>query len=175
MHIYYSKYNLIHFQYNLNINTFINFRDKNERAKQFYEFRKCNVEYINEYIDAVICVSKRVATICQNMGIDSCLTRCVYIGTRFAESQWGIVRNLNQESEDFPRHMPQTLIKSNLMKYLNFSMVFFSSSNRHVYSSADICTQSVLFLLTVDLCLSPMKGQPLPFQQPLYPAPHSSY
>ena len=69
------------------ISTLIDNKEKNEKSKGFYEFRKRNVEYINNYIDDVICVSKRVATICHNMGINPLMIRCVYIGTKFAENQ----------------------------------------------------------------------------------------
>lgn len=59
----------------------------------FESFRLKNVEYINKYIDKVLCVSGRVEKIVQQMGIDSKKTKVCYIGTRFAEKTKNDVLN----------------------------------------------------------------------------------
>ena len=50
-------------------------------------FRLENVEYINRYIDKVICVSNRVEQIATNMGINSDKCEVIYIGSDFARNQ----------------------------------------------------------------------------------------
>ena len=61
--------------------------DTEVRSEVFYNFRKGNVDYINRYVDAVLCVSNRVKQIAENMGISSEKAITSYIGTAFAENQ----------------------------------------------------------------------------------------
>lgn len=56
-------------------------------ASNFMKFREQNIEYFNLYFDKILCVSKRVQTICQTMGIKKDLIECLYIGTDFARNQ----------------------------------------------------------------------------------------
>lgn len=56
-------------------------------SKNFEEFRKLNVSYINRYIDSILCVSCRVREIALRMGIDSSKAHISYIGTAFADNQ----------------------------------------------------------------------------------------
>lgn len=53
----------------------------------FNEFRIKNIEYINKYMDQVLCVSKRVQEICAQMGIQESLLSTLYIGTDVANKQ----------------------------------------------------------------------------------------
>lgn len=53
----------------------------------FKKFRSQNINYINEYIDGVLCVSKRVREIAVLMGIDKNKALVSYIGSNFASSQ----------------------------------------------------------------------------------------
>lgn len=55
-------------------------------AKDYKEFREKNVEYINKYIDDVLCVSKRVQEIAIRMGIREEKCKVSYIGTKFADN-----------------------------------------------------------------------------------------
>lgn len=73
---------------------------KNKKNKIIYkenyyykDFRLKNVEYINKYIDDVICVSNRVKEIAINMGIFSKKCKVLYIGTKFAEMQEKKLKN----------------------------------------------------------------------------------
>lgn len=61
--------------------------NSNRIAENFLKFREENIRYFNTYIDKVLCVSQRVKVICQNMGINPELMRCIYIGTDFAKKQ----------------------------------------------------------------------------------------
>ena len=56
-------------------------------ADMFSAFRQKNVQYINRYADAVLCVSKRVKDIAVRMGIKEEIAKVSYIGTAFAEHQ----------------------------------------------------------------------------------------
>ena len=64
--------------------------DKNKKdcakAEDYKVFREKNVEYINKYIDEVLCVSKRVKEIAVNMGIEEKKCSVSYIGTKFADN-----------------------------------------------------------------------------------------
>lgn len=53
----------------------------------FRAFREQNVQAINQYMDTVLCVSRRVQAIAQHMGVRPELTQVSYIGTAFAETQ----------------------------------------------------------------------------------------
>lgn len=55
-------------------------------ASDYKKFREKNVEYINKYIDNVLCVSKRVKEIAIGMGIKEEKCRVSYIGTKFADN-----------------------------------------------------------------------------------------
>lgn len=50
----------------------------------FEKFRKTNALYINRYADEVLCVSKRVKWIAENMGVNSDKLHTSYIGSDFA-------------------------------------------------------------------------------------------
>lgn len=65
-----------------------NKKDVTSNLNLYYEkFRLKNVEYINEYIDTVCCVSNRVKVIAVKMGINPEKCKVMYIGTDFAEKQ----------------------------------------------------------------------------------------
>lgn len=59
-----------------------------KKAAVFRIFRNKNIEYINTYMDSVICVSKRVRDISIRMGLRSGLFHVLYIGTAFSENQF---------------------------------------------------------------------------------------
>ena len=59
----------------------------------YSEFRKTNVDCINEYADAELVVSRRVGEIAQMYGINKEKIRLSYIGTKFADSQLGHCRS----------------------------------------------------------------------------------
>ena len=56
-------------------------------ANTFMQFREKNIQYINRYVDLVLCVSEQVRRIAINFGIDSGKVITNYIGTQFAEGQ----------------------------------------------------------------------------------------
>lgn len=56
-------------------------------ADMFLAFRQKNVQYMNRYADAVLCVSKRVKDIAVRMGIKEEIAKVGYIGTAFADRQ----------------------------------------------------------------------------------------
>lgn len=56
-------------------------------ANMFMQFREKNIQYINNYVDLVLCVSERVRKIAIDFGIDSGKVITDYIGTQFAEKQ----------------------------------------------------------------------------------------
>lgn len=60
---------------------------KSCQSSLFYSFRNKNIEYINKYIDNILCVSRRVKEICANMGISKTKLHVLYIGTNFAKTQ----------------------------------------------------------------------------------------
>ena len=71
---------------------------KKEKSKQpgkemnnnlFVEFRKQNVEALNENFDAILAVSNRVRDIAIKMGVDENLVQTNYIGTKFANNALG--------------------------------------------------------------------------------------
>lgn len=53
----------------------------------FKDFRSQNIKYINDYIDTVLCVSKRVRDIAVSMGIKKNKALVSYIGSNFASNQ----------------------------------------------------------------------------------------
>ena len=53
----------------------------------FKKFREKNVQYINKYVDSVICVSSRVKDIATGFGVDTQKCKVLYIGTNFASKQ----------------------------------------------------------------------------------------
>lgn len=55
-------------------------------ADDYRIFREKNVEYINKYVDEVLCVSKRVLEIAVKYGIDREKCYVSYIGTKFANN-----------------------------------------------------------------------------------------
>lgn len=59
-----------------------------EDGTSFRLFREANVNYVNTYMDGVICVSQRVRTISRLMGIKPPLLHTLYIGTVFSEKQF---------------------------------------------------------------------------------------
>ena len=63
-------------------------RDILKKATAFSAFRKKNIEYVNTYMDSIICVSKRVKAISLHMGIRPELLHVLYIGTVFSENQF---------------------------------------------------------------------------------------
>ena len=56
-------------------------------SPSYADFRKRNIEYMNEYFDDVICVSNRVRDIAVHFGVKPDLCKVLYIGTSFAEKQ----------------------------------------------------------------------------------------
>lgn len=68
-------------------------------ADDYRIFREKNVEYINKYIDDVLCVSKRVKEIAIKMGIKEEKCRVSYIGTKFADDLQR--QDIDINSEDF--------------------------------------------------------------------------
>ncbi|MBS4773727.1 MAG: glycosyltransferase [Proteobacteria bacterium] len=61
-------------------------KQKNQ-ARDFAEFRRLNIDYINKYADCVVAVSNRVAEIAAAMGIDPVRCRVGYIGSDAAEDK----------------------------------------------------------------------------------------
>lgn len=61
--------------------------NNHEQATIFADFRELNVSYINQYIDVVLCVSRRVREIAVHMGINPKKAKVSYIGSAFAEHQ----------------------------------------------------------------------------------------
>lgn len=53
----------------------------------YKEFREKNIDYINRYIDTVICVSNKVKNIAVGFGVNPQKCRKLYIGTNFAKNQ----------------------------------------------------------------------------------------
>lgn len=75
-----------------NINKY--FPDTNiSTADDFKKFRETNIKYINKYVDVILAVSKRVADICIEHGMDPKKVKCSYIGTKFADK--AIYKRLN--------------------------------------------------------------------------------
>ncbi len=71
--------------------------EKNEIKKsienssfQFKNYREKNVQYINKYIDYVICVSARVKDIATGFGVNTEKCKVLYIGTNFASKQMNL-------------------------------------------------------------------------------------
>lgn len=58
-----------------------------KEVMMFRAFREQDVQAINQYMDTVLCVSRRVQAIAQHMGVRPELTQVSYIGTAFAETQ----------------------------------------------------------------------------------------
>lgn len=69
--------------------------------KEFLNFRKKNIEYINKYADVVLCVSKRVKNIAVNMGIKDYKIVVSYIGTAFADNAINQTRYINSNDNIF--------------------------------------------------------------------------
>lgn len=65
-------------------NTNINFSNGRASARDYKKFREMNVEYLNHYVDDVLCVSKRVKEIAVRHGIQEEKCQVSYIGTKFA-------------------------------------------------------------------------------------------
>lgn len=65
----------------------------NKTGNLYADFRNKNVEYINRYVDFVLCVSERVRDIAISMGINGKKAYTSYIGTQFAKSALGKNRN----------------------------------------------------------------------------------
>jgi len=65
-------------------------------GRLFSLFRERNVEYINMYIDTVLCVSKRVKHIAERMGVKPDKAVVSYIGSAFASQQ--------QTKSQYPYH-----------------------------------------------------------------------
>lgn len=55
-------------------------------SQDYKFFREKNVEFLNKYIDDILCVSKRVAEIAVKYGINNEKCHVSYIGTRFANN-----------------------------------------------------------------------------------------
>lgn len=72
-----------------NINTspkeIINNENKNN-SHDYKEFREINVNFLNKYVDDILCVSKRVKEIAVNFGISENKCHVSYIGTKFANN-----------------------------------------------------------------------------------------
>ncbi len=60
---------------------------REELQKSFQNYRKKNVNYINKYMDVILAVSKRVANIAVDFGIDKNKLQVNYIGTKVANKQ----------------------------------------------------------------------------------------
>ncbi len=58
--------------------------NETDTAKDYKKFREKNVQYLNKYVDVVLCVSKRVKEIAISYGIKEELCHVSYIGTKFA-------------------------------------------------------------------------------------------
>lgn len=56
------------------------------RALDYKKFRDINVNFLNKYVDDVLCVSKRVKEIAINFGISEEKCHVSYIGTKFANN-----------------------------------------------------------------------------------------
>lgn len=67
-------------------NTNINFSNGRASARDYKKFREMNVEYLNHYVDDVLCVSKRVKEIAVRLGIQEEKCHVSYIGTKFANN-----------------------------------------------------------------------------------------
>ena len=55
-------------------------------AKEYKRFREINVDYLNKYVDFILCVSKRVKEIAVNHNINEKKCYVSYIGTKFANN-----------------------------------------------------------------------------------------
>lgn len=60
-----------------------------DTSKKFFEYKRQNINLINQYSDGELCVSKRVAEIARKEGIDSNKIYVDYIGTKVAETSMG--------------------------------------------------------------------------------------
>lgn len=58
-------------------------------AKDYLDYRQTFVSYLNNYLDGVLAVSKRVGQIYEEMGINPNLITTSYIGTKVADKQIG--------------------------------------------------------------------------------------
>ncbi len=59
-------------------------KDKVCTAKDYQKFREKNVQYLNEYVDDILCVSRRVKDIAIYYGMKDSKCHVSYIGTKFA-------------------------------------------------------------------------------------------
>jgi glycosyltransferase involved in cell wall biosynthesis len=64
-----------------------------DTAARFAERRRLFVEAINTYADHFLAVSRRVAELAADFGVDPGKVRTLYIGTRFAEADCGLKGN----------------------------------------------------------------------------------
>lgn len=55
-------------------------------CKDYKIFREKNIEYLNKYVDSILCVSKRVRDIAIKYGLNKGKCHVSYIGTEFAEN-----------------------------------------------------------------------------------------
>jgi glycosyltransferase involved in cell wall biosynthesis len=72
-------------------------------ASRFADRRRLFVEALNTYADHVLAVSRRVAELTVNFGIDPAKVRTLYIGTRFAEQRPRIAAMAPQATSDVLR------------------------------------------------------------------------